>query len=266
MLPVCDRVHLHASATEACVAAQLIVSPLRRLISKNNATIRDVGPPETVLGSVGAFITGAPQQLAPTHPCACWSGQCCVGAQDSPIAPPVFLHVAHALVAGQIACSCNVSALNVLRLRQLACVHQRGGVAVSARICLHGGWCGCTNRILRTAGTSPPDDEDVVRKEARDVDGRTVRSALAAALPPGCQARRMHRARHAQDMPVRQVVSEARATCVLSEIKPIYAEAFKAAPVLGILFSCSRCTGAKGCVVDLMCVVAGAAGSITCTS
>ena len=36
----------------------LIVSPLRRLISKNNATIRDVGPPETVLGSVGAFITG----------------------------------------------------------------------------------------------------------------------------------------------------------------------------------------------------------------
>ncbi|KAK9832104.1 hypothetical protein WJX81_007290 [Elliptochloris bilobata] len=36
----------------------LIVSPLRRLISKTNATIRDVGPPETVLGSVGAFITG----------------------------------------------------------------------------------------------------------------------------------------------------------------------------------------------------------------
>ena len=36
----------------------LIVSPLRRLISKNNATIRDVGPPESVLGSVGAFITG----------------------------------------------------------------------------------------------------------------------------------------------------------------------------------------------------------------
>ena len=39
---------------------QLIVSPLRRLISKNNATIRDVGPPETVLASVGAFITGVP--------------------------------------------------------------------------------------------------------------------------------------------------------------------------------------------------------------
>ncbi len=53
---------------EARGAPQLIVSPLRRLISKNNATIRDVGPPETVLGSVGAFITGAPQRPDPAHP------------------------------------------------------------------------------------------------------------------------------------------------------------------------------------------------------
>ena len=37
---------------------QLVVSPLFRLVSKANATVRDVGPPEGVVESVGNFITG----------------------------------------------------------------------------------------------------------------------------------------------------------------------------------------------------------------
>ncbi len=37
---------------------QLVVSPLFRLVSKANATLRDVGPPEGVAASIGNFITG----------------------------------------------------------------------------------------------------------------------------------------------------------------------------------------------------------------
>jgi hypothetical protein len=36
----------------------VIVSPLVRLTNRANATIEDVGTPEGVLGSLGAFITG----------------------------------------------------------------------------------------------------------------------------------------------------------------------------------------------------------------
>lgn len=38
--------------------AQLVVSPLYRLVSKSNATLKDLGPPEQVLERVGPFITG----------------------------------------------------------------------------------------------------------------------------------------------------------------------------------------------------------------
>lgn len=38
--------------------AKLVVSPLYRLISKSNATLKDLGPPEQVVESIGAFITG----------------------------------------------------------------------------------------------------------------------------------------------------------------------------------------------------------------
>lgn len=39
-------------------SAKLVVSPLYRLISKSNATLKDIGPPEQVVERVGAFITG----------------------------------------------------------------------------------------------------------------------------------------------------------------------------------------------------------------
>lgn len=38
--------------------AQLIVSPLYRLVSKSNATLKDLGPPESVVERIGQFITG----------------------------------------------------------------------------------------------------------------------------------------------------------------------------------------------------------------
>ena len=37
---------------------QLVVSPLFRLVSKVNAQLKDVGPPEAVVESIGNFITG----------------------------------------------------------------------------------------------------------------------------------------------------------------------------------------------------------------
>lgn len=37
---------------------QLVVSPIYRLVSKSNATLKDLGPPEQVIESVGAFVTG----------------------------------------------------------------------------------------------------------------------------------------------------------------------------------------------------------------
>ena len=40
---------------------QLLVTPLRRLISKANATLDQIGTPDSVLASVGPFITGKPR-------------------------------------------------------------------------------------------------------------------------------------------------------------------------------------------------------------
>ena len=37
---------------------QLVVSPIYRLVSKANATVRDLGTPEGVIESLGAFVTG----------------------------------------------------------------------------------------------------------------------------------------------------------------------------------------------------------------
>lgn len=37
---------------------QLFVSPLFRLVSKANATLKDVGTPEGVVAAIGNFITG----------------------------------------------------------------------------------------------------------------------------------------------------------------------------------------------------------------
>jgi len=63
---------------------------------------------------------------------------------------------------------------------------QQHGVSTVACMCLRRAVCIAqrAKHAPRPAGTSPPDDEDVVRKEARDVDGRTVRRPCqpAAAL------------------------------------------------------------------------------------
>ncbi len=58
----------------------------------------------------------------------------------------------------------------------IACMFLRRGVVLR-----------CAKHAPRPAGTSPPDDEDVVRKEARDVDGRTVRPPCYSQLP-SCMA------------------------------------------------------------------------------
>jgi hypothetical protein len=39
--------------------AQVVVAPLVRLTNKAAAKIEDIGPPEGILTSLGAFITGA---------------------------------------------------------------------------------------------------------------------------------------------------------------------------------------------------------------
>ena len=44
---------------------QLLVTPLRRLTSKANATLDQIGSPDSVLASVGPFITGAVALSAP---------------------------------------------------------------------------------------------------------------------------------------------------------------------------------------------------------
>lgn len=52
----------------AVCCVQLVVSPLFRLVSKPNAQLQDLGPPERVVESVGNFITGeSVQQLVAAH-------------------------------------------------------------------------------------------------------------------------------------------------------------------------------------------------------
>jgi len=58
-MPKCDEPWIETiweSKTEGF--CQLVVSPIYRLVSKSNATVRDLGPPEGVIESVGAFVTG----------------------------------------------------------------------------------------------------------------------------------------------------------------------------------------------------------------
>lgn len=58
-MPRCDEPWYEAlweSADEG--TATLVVSPLYRLVSKSKATLKDLGPPEQVIESIGPFITG----------------------------------------------------------------------------------------------------------------------------------------------------------------------------------------------------------------
>ena len=58
-MPKCDEPWIETiweSKTEGF--CQLVVSPIYRLVSKSNATVRDFGAPEGVIESVGAFVTG----------------------------------------------------------------------------------------------------------------------------------------------------------------------------------------------------------------
>jgi hypothetical protein len=58
-MPKCDEPWIETiweSKTDGF--CQLVVSPIYRLVSKSNATVRDLGPPEGVIESVGAFVTG----------------------------------------------------------------------------------------------------------------------------------------------------------------------------------------------------------------
>ncbi|GAB4818803.1 hypothetical protein N2152v2_005849 [Parachlorella kessleri] len=58
-MPRCDEPWVEAIFQEDKEGwCQLVVSPLFRLVSKAKATVRDVGPPEGVVESVGNFITG----------------------------------------------------------------------------------------------------------------------------------------------------------------------------------------------------------------
>jgi hypothetical protein len=45
----------------------VVVSPLVRLTNKAGAKIEDIGPPEGILTSLGAFITGAPRRRCATR-------------------------------------------------------------------------------------------------------------------------------------------------------------------------------------------------------
>lgn len=58
-MPKCDEPWIETiweSKTDGF--CQLVVSPIYRLVSKSNATVRDLGSPEGVIESVGAFVTG----------------------------------------------------------------------------------------------------------------------------------------------------------------------------------------------------------------
>ena len=65
----------------ACMGVQLIVAPLRRLgINKSGTPLEQVGTPVSVLGSIGAFITGA---LAAT-PFSNWPQRCLQPSLQAP--------------------------------------------------------------------------------------------------------------------------------------------------------------------------------------
>ena len=58
-MPKCDEPWIETiweSKTDGF--CQLVVSPIYRLVSKANATVRDLGTPEGVIESLGAFVTG----------------------------------------------------------------------------------------------------------------------------------------------------------------------------------------------------------------
>ncbi len=58
-MPKCDEPWVETiweSKTEGF--CQLVVSPIYRLVSKSNANVRDLGTPEGVIESLGAFVTG----------------------------------------------------------------------------------------------------------------------------------------------------------------------------------------------------------------
>lgn len=58
-MPKCDEPWIETiweSKTDGF--CQLVVSPIYRLVNKSNATVKDLGNPEGVIESVGAFVTG----------------------------------------------------------------------------------------------------------------------------------------------------------------------------------------------------------------
>lgn len=58
-MPKCDEPWIETiweSKTDGF--CQLVVSPIYRLVNKSNATVKDLGKPEGVIESVGAFVTG----------------------------------------------------------------------------------------------------------------------------------------------------------------------------------------------------------------
>lgn len=58
-MPKCDEPWIETIwESKADGFCQLVVSPIYRLVSKSNATVRDLGAPEGVIESVGAFVTG----------------------------------------------------------------------------------------------------------------------------------------------------------------------------------------------------------------
>ena len=58
-MPKCDEPWVETIwESKADGFCQLVVSPVYRLVSKANATVRDLGTPEGVIESLGAFITG----------------------------------------------------------------------------------------------------------------------------------------------------------------------------------------------------------------
>lgn len=76
--------------------AQLYVSPLFRLVSKAGAQLKDIGPPEAVVESIGNFITGgrargpsaqgsaAPRLQLPGQRCSAHATSC-GAAEPSPL-------------------------------------------------------------------------------------------------------------------------------------------------------------------------------------
>lgn len=58
-MPKCDEPWVETIwESKADGFCQLVVSPIYRLVNKSNATVKDLGKPEGVIESVGAFVTG----------------------------------------------------------------------------------------------------------------------------------------------------------------------------------------------------------------